>query len=55
MVPLAMLKLENKSDGFDLSLVDMVIDIPVGYKRGRVALLMFATFHVTLSKKKSTR
>lgn len=55
MVPLPMLKLETKSGGFDLSLVDMVIDIPVGYKRGTVALLMIATFHVTLSRKKSTR
>lgn len=32
-----MLKLETKSDSFDLSLVDMVINIPVGYKRGTVA------------------
>lgn len=33
MVPLPMLKLETKSDSFDLSLVDMVIDIPMGNKR----------------------
>lgn len=50
-----MLKLETKSDSFDLSLVDVGTHIPVGYKRGRVALLVFATFHVTLASKKSTR
>lgn len=33
MVPLP------KSDSFDSSLVDMVIDIPVGYKRGTMALV----------------
>ena len=33
MVPLPMLKLETKSDSFGLSLVDVLIDVPVGNKR----------------------
>lgn len=33
MVPLPMCKLETKSDSFGLSLIDIVIDIPMGNKR----------------------